>query len=93
MQTMTPVRLRVKELREAEGWTQDQLAKISGVNQGTISKIERNKTGGIEFDNLERLARAFNVKAAYLVVQDDEEEEAPPNKPAPPKKKAAKRRK
>lgn len=89
MQTMTPVRLRVKELREANGWTQDQLAKRSGVNQGTISKIETNKTGGIEFDNLERLAKALNVKPAYLIVSDDDDTPPEPT----PKKKPKKRRK
>lgn len=67
MQTMTPVRLRVRELRVAKGWTQEQLAERSGVNQGTISKIENEKTGGIEFDNLERLAVALGVNAAFLV--------------------------
>lgn len=86
MQTMTPVRLRVKELRQARGWTQEQLAELSGVNQGTISKIETNKTGGIEFDNLERLANAFGVNAAFLVDHTIEP------KPEPAKKTRKRRR-
>lgn len=32
----------VKRRRQALGWTQDQLAYLSGVNQGHISQIERN---------------------------------------------------
>ena len=67
METMTPIRLRLKELREARGWTQTELAERSGVPQGTISKIESGKTGGIDFDNLEKLADALNVNAAVLI--------------------------
>ena len=70
MRTVTPVRLRLKELREAKGWTQSQLAERSGVNQGTISKIESGKTGGIDFDNLERLADALGVDAGFLIVHE-----------------------
>lgn len=87
MQTMTPVRLRVRELRTAKGWTQEQLADKSGVNQGTISKIETGKTGGIEFDNLERLANALGVNAAFLV---DHSTDLPPEPPATKKRRRRK---
>lgn len=67
---MTPIRLRLKELREARGWTQTELADRAGVPQGTISKIESGKTGGIDFDNLEKLADALDVNAALLIQHD-----------------------
>jgi transcriptional regulator with XRE-family HTH domain len=70
MPKVTPVKLRLKELREAKGWTQAELAARSGVNQGTISKIENEKTGGIDFVNLEALADALGVDAAVLIVHD-----------------------
>ncbi len=34
---------RVKELRTASGWTQEQLAQASGVSRQSINSIERNR--------------------------------------------------
>lgn len=40
---MTTVRNRVKELREAKDWTQQQLADQVGVSRQSINSIERNR--------------------------------------------------
>jgi putative transcriptional regulator len=64
---VTPVKLRLKELRDAKGLTQDQLAELSGVDQGNISKIERGQTKGVDFLTLEKLADALEVDAGYLI--------------------------
>ncbi|MGI8548299.1 MAG: helix-turn-helix domain-containing protein, partial [Gemmatimonadaceae bacterium] len=37
---MTPIRLRIEELRNAQGWSQRDLAEAAGVRQATISKAE-----------------------------------------------------
>ncbi|MGB6724128.1 MAG: helix-turn-helix transcriptional regulator [Terracidiphilus sp.] len=34
---------RVKELRTAHGWTQEQLAQATGVSRQSINSIERNR--------------------------------------------------
>lgn len=34
---------RVKELRNARGWTQEQLAKAVGVSRQSINSIERDR--------------------------------------------------
>ena len=34
---------RVKELRSAHGWTQEQLAQAVGVSRQSINSIERNR--------------------------------------------------
>lgn len=34
---------RVKELRTAHGWTQDELAHAAGVSRQSINSIERNR--------------------------------------------------
>ncbi len=34
---------RVKELRIALGWTQEQLAQVAGVSRQSINSIERNR--------------------------------------------------
>jgi putative transcriptional regulator len=41
---MTPIIAnRVKELRIAQGWTQEQLAQATGVSRQSINAIERNR--------------------------------------------------
>jgi putative transcriptional regulator len=41
---MSPsVQNRVKELRAARGWTQEQLAKAAGVSRQSINSIERDR--------------------------------------------------
>jgi len=39
----TTITNRVKELRTAHGWTQDQLAQAAGVSRQSINSIERNR--------------------------------------------------
>jgi transcriptional regulator with XRE-family HTH domain len=63
---MAPVTVRLKELREARGWTQSDLARESGVPQPTISRIEKG-TSAIDLGVLERLANALDIDAALLI--------------------------
>ena len=37
------IRNCVKELRSARGWTQEQLARATGVSRQSINSIERNR--------------------------------------------------
>ncbi len=37
------VRNRIKELRNARGWTQEQLAAAAGVSRQSINSIERDR--------------------------------------------------
>lgn len=37
------IRNRVKELRNARGWTQEQLASVVGVSRQSINSIERGR--------------------------------------------------
>ena len=41
---MTPIRLRIRELREAKGWSQAELAERAGTRQATISEYETGTT-------------------------------------------------
>lgn len=61
-----PVTIRLRELREAKGLSPLQLAKLSGVPQPTIWRIERGTTA-IDLGVLERLANALEVDAALLI--------------------------
>jgi len=40
---MATIRNRVKELRDAQGWTQQQLAEAVGVSRQSVNSIERNR--------------------------------------------------
>ncbi len=64
---MTPIRLRVREIREAQGLSQAALAEKAGIRPATLSAIETGQTKGIDFDTLERLAGALSVPAQVLI--------------------------
>jgi len=66
---MTPLYLRVKELREAKGISQAELARRSDVRRATLSAIEQGQTSGVDFDVLERIALALDVDPGFLVVK------------------------
>ena len=40
---MPTIHNRVKELRDSRGWTQEQLAHLTGVSRQSINSIERNR--------------------------------------------------
>ncbi|HEX9729778.1 MAG TPA: helix-turn-helix transcriptional regulator [Gemmatimonadales bacterium] len=66
---MTPIVLRLKELREVRGWSQSELARRSGVHQSIISRLESGDTLSVSFPNLERLGRALGCDPGYLIVR------------------------
>jgi transcriptional regulator with XRE-family HTH domain len=72
---MSPIRLRLTEIRDAAGWSQAELARRSGVPQPTISRLESGKTRTIDLDNLEQLANALGINAAVLIEHERPERE------------------
>lgn len=64
---------RLKELRLNYNWTQEDLARNSGVKIATIQKLEAgyNNIRKAQFDTLYGLARAFGVSIEYLVGVSD----------------------
>lgn len=67
MARMTPITLRLKELREARGLSQKALAKLAGVPQPTISRIESGRLPNVGLTIIEKLSEALEVNAARLV--------------------------
>jgi len=63
---MTPLQIRLRELREAAGLTQEELADKVGIYQGTISDHERGKATRIDLSLIERLADALEVEPGEL---------------------------
>lgn len=67
---MTDIRVqfgkRLRQLREAKGWTQEELADKAGMHFTYIGQIERGVRNP-SLVNLERLAKALKVDAGKLL--------------------------
>ncbi len=70
---MTPLSLRLRELREAKGLTQAELARRSGVPQSTISRLEADKFENVNLRQLQRLAEELGVHAGLLIAHPEME--------------------
>ncbi|HEY1086271.1 MAG TPA: helix-turn-helix transcriptional regulator [Archangium sp.] len=57
--------LQVIQLRKAQNWTQQQLARASGVQQSEISRIERGQANPT-FRTLQQLAQAMNKTVGFV---------------------------
>lgn len=55
---------KVKQLRLERGWSQETLAKLSGLNIRTIQRVEKGKKAGLE--TLNALAAVFDVERNQL---------------------------
>lgn len=60
----------LKEIREKEGITQEELAKKSSISRTTISELENGKTDVITNVTLEKLANALNKKVTDIFFTD-----------------------
>ena len=65
---MTPVEIKLREVRKSAGLTQAQVAKKAGMAQGEISRIESSATM-ISLDVLDRLCRALKCEPGDLLVR------------------------
>ncbi len=66
---MTPLTVRIKELREVKGWSQAELSRRSGVAQGMISRMENGQVESVHLPGLEKLAKALGCDPGYLIVK------------------------
>ncbi len=65
---MTPVVIRLREVRKAAGLTQGELATKASLAQSEISRIETNATM-ISLDVLDRLCRALKCQPGDILVR------------------------
>jgi transcriptional regulator with XRE-family HTH domain len=68
---MTPFTVHLRPVRLEKGWTQEELARRSGVDQGTISRIENGLTRGVGLGIVERLADALGRTPRSLIAASD----------------------
>lgn len=59
--------IRLRELRTARQWSQEQLAELSGLNLRTIQRLEAGAK--ISMESLRALAAVFEVPAESLLVR------------------------
>ena len=71
---------RIKQLREANSLTQEELAKRLETSKQTIYKYENQIITNIPSDKIEILAKIFKVSPIYLMGGDETNEESPPKK-------------
>ena len=57
--------------REQKGWTQEKLAEIVEVSIKTVGNWEKGEFKNIKFENLEKLAKAFDVTPAEIQMGRD----------------------
>lgn len=55
---------RIKEIRKSKGWTQEELAEILGIDQRTISAIERG--ANFPTKNFIKIAEVFHIELKEL---------------------------
>jgi transcriptional regulator with XRE-family HTH domain len=70
--TMTPIRITLREAREAAGLTQVQLAELADVRQATVSEMERSVRRSVDLAILDRLCRVLNVEPGDLLVREQD---------------------
>lgn len=62
---MATVGERIKEVREAKGWTQDRLATEANVSKSFLSEVEKHGKN-ISLDLLLKVATALGASVGYL---------------------------
>ena len=67
---------RLKEEREAKGWSQKYMAEMLNLTNGTISGYERNYREP-DFLTLSKITELLNVSAAYLLGETDQRQKDP----------------
>ena len=70
---MAKIGEKIKELRTKAGISQQRLAELLGVSRPTISQIE-NGERKVSVDELDRLAKIFNISVNSLLNKEKEPE-------------------
>ena len=67
---VTPIRVLLRQFREAKGLSQQALGDLAGVRQATISELESGKTRRVDLEILERLSIALGVEPGDLIERE-----------------------
>lgn len=64
---------KVKRLRAAKGWTQEELKRRSGLGGSTIAHIELGNREQLRPDTIKKLSAVFDVPKEYFLTDDPQE--------------------
>ena len=67
MSSANPYLKNLKSLRKKKGWTQERLARESGISFHTLIKIENGRIKNPKLETLIKLAKALGVSIDRLV--------------------------
>jgi DNA-binding Xre family transcriptional regulator len=73
---MNMIRLRIKEVAEAQGLNQSRLQIKSGVTIALLRRYWHNQSKDVRLEELEKIARALGVKPGDLLAGDEQEHAA-----------------
>ena len=62
---------KVREQRLLRGWSQEELAKRTGLSSGHISEIENGQRKNLQARTVKNLSRALEVRVSVLLGIDD----------------------
>jgi transcriptional regulator with XRE-family HTH domain len=62
---------RIRQLREARGWNQERLAKLTDVTISAVSQWERDETKNVKLEAFLTLAEVLGTDPYYLVFGPD----------------------
>ena len=66
------IALRLKNLRESHGWSQNKLAQLSGLSQGFVRQIELEEKQPT-VDSVSKLCTALGITLADFFAEEKEE--------------------
>lgn len=69
-QLLRSLGLRIRNLRESKGWSQDELAYRCALHRTYVGGIERGERN-VALLNLHKIASALGLSSAELVAQDE----------------------
>lgn len=61
---------KIKQAREAKGYTQEEFGKLVGVQRSAVTKWEKNRVSNIGRTKLQLIAEVLNIPAYELVLPD-----------------------
>ena len=61
------IRLRIKEIAKAKGFSQGELSRRANIDENTLKRIYRNPLAIITTETLDKLAKALGVSAPELI--------------------------
>lgn len=64
------IRLKVKEVAQAKGISQNKLARMADLDNKSVARIFQNPHQYISTETLDKIAQALNIDASMLLESD-----------------------